>query len=159
MESIGSSLGIDWELIWAGLDWSGPDIRPCLYNRIIVSALVPVPFLWTLGPGFETWILDLQLRTWTWIVAQEHVGHFLDNRSSVMVYLLINKIVATGYKQKYLSNRIYRRDIFNPTVGTFILGNQCVIPIKIFLHDLFCSCSWTHAWFLENIIVWQTILK
>ena len=28
LESIRSSLGIDWELIWAGLDWSGPDIRP-----------------------------------------------------------------------------------------------------------------------------------
>ena len=33
LESIGSSLGIDWELIWAGLDWSGPDIRPSLYTR------------------------------------------------------------------------------------------------------------------------------
>ena len=33
MESIGSSLGIDRELIWAGLDWSGPDIRPGLNNR------------------------------------------------------------------------------------------------------------------------------
>ena len=136
-------------MVKEGHGWSFPITRLTFQVRklwvvggwVIVSALVPVPFLWTLGPGFETWILDLQLRTWTWIVAQEHVGHFLDNRSSVMVYLLINKIVATGYKQKYLSNRIYRRDIFNPTVGTFILGNQCVIPIKIFLHDLFCSCS------------------
>ena len=32
-----------------------------LVCRIIVSALVPVPFLWTLGPGFETWIWDLDL--------------------------------------------------------------------------------------------------
>ena len=31
--SIGSSLGIDLELIWDGLDWSGPDIRPGLDNR------------------------------------------------------------------------------------------------------------------------------
>ena len=31
VESIGSSLGI-----WAGLDWSGPDIRPGLYNRHLI---------------------------------------------------------------------------------------------------------------------------
>ena len=36
LESIGSSLGIDWELIWAGLDWSGPDIRLGLYNRYLI---------------------------------------------------------------------------------------------------------------------------
>ena len=36
LESIGSSLGIDWELIWAGLDWSGPDIRPGVYNRNLI---------------------------------------------------------------------------------------------------------------------------
>ena len=36
LESIRSSLGIDWELIWAGLDWSGPDIRPGLYNRHLI---------------------------------------------------------------------------------------------------------------------------
>ena len=36
LESIGSSLGIDWELIWAGLDWSGPDILPGLYNRHLI---------------------------------------------------------------------------------------------------------------------------
>ena len=36
LESTGSSLGIDWELIWAGLDWSGPDIIPCLYNRHLI---------------------------------------------------------------------------------------------------------------------------
>ena len=29
--------------------------------RIIVSALVPVPFLWTLDFVFGTWILDLDL--------------------------------------------------------------------------------------------------
>ena len=26
LESIGSSLGFEGELIWAGLDWRGPDI-------------------------------------------------------------------------------------------------------------------------------------
>ena len=57
LESIGSSLGIEWELIWA---W----VRvPC---RIKLSAPVPVPFLWTLDfgfgtSGFGTWILDLDL--------------------------------------------------------------------------------------------------
>ena len=32
MESIGSSLGIDCKLIWAGIDWSGPG----LYNRHLI---------------------------------------------------------------------------------------------------------------------------
>ena len=36
LEWIGSSLGIDWELIWAGLDWSGPDVRPGLDNRHLI---------------------------------------------------------------------------------------------------------------------------
>ena len=36
LESIGSSLGIDSELIWAGLEWSGPDIIPGLYNRHLI---------------------------------------------------------------------------------------------------------------------------
>ena len=54
-----------------GFSFSGPDIRPGLDNRhiiieglacrIIVSALVPVPFLWTLDLGFGTWISDLDL--------------------------------------------------------------------------------------------------
>ena len=38
--------------------------------RIIVSAPVPVPFLWTLDfdseLGFRTWIWDLDLGPWTW---------------------------------------------------------------------------------------------
>ena len=38
--------------------------------RIIVSASVPDPFLWTLDLGFGTWIWDLDLgpgfRTWIW---------------------------------------------------------------------------------------------
>ena len=38
--------------------------------RIIVSATVPVPFLWTLDLGFGTWIWDLDLGpglgTWIW---------------------------------------------------------------------------------------------
>ena len=36
--------------------------------RIIVSAPVPVPFLWTLDFGFWTWILDLDFGPgfWTW---------------------------------------------------------------------------------------------
>ena len=38
--------------------------------RIIVSAPVLVPFLWTLDLGFETWIWDLDLGpgfgTWIW---------------------------------------------------------------------------------------------
>ena len=33
LESIGSSLGFEEELIWAGLDWSGPDICVGLINR------------------------------------------------------------------------------------------------------------------------------
>ena len=36
LESIGSSLGIDWELIWSGVEWSGPDIRPGLDNRHLI---------------------------------------------------------------------------------------------------------------------------
>ena len=40
--------------------------------KIIVSAPVPVPFLWTLdfGLGFWTWFLDLDfgLGFWTWIL-------------------------------------------------------------------------------------------
>ena len=36
LDSIGSSLGIDRELIWAGLDWRGPDIRQGLYIRQLI---------------------------------------------------------------------------------------------------------------------------
>ena len=36
MESIGSYLGIDWELIWSGVEWSGPAIRPGLDNRHLI---------------------------------------------------------------------------------------------------------------------------
>ena len=38
LESIGSSLGIDWELIWSGVEWSGPS--NCLDNRhLIIESL------------------------------------------------------------------------------------------------------------------------
>ena len=37
LESIGSSLGIDWELIWSGVEWSGPAIRPGLDNRHLIN--------------------------------------------------------------------------------------------------------------------------
>ena len=36
LESIGSSLGINWELIWSGVEWSGPAIRPGLDNRHLI---------------------------------------------------------------------------------------------------------------------------
>ena len=36
LESIGSSLGIDWEIIWSGVEWSGPAIRPGLDNRHLI---------------------------------------------------------------------------------------------------------------------------
>ena len=36
LESIGSSLGIDWEIIWTGVEWSGPAIRPGLDNRHLI---------------------------------------------------------------------------------------------------------------------------
>ena len=45
------------------MEWSSP-------ARIIVSAPVPVPFLWNLDLGFGTWIWDLDLvlgfGTWIW---------------------------------------------------------------------------------------------
>ena len=37
LESIGSSLGFEGELIWAGLDWRGPDISSGLDNRHIIE--------------------------------------------------------------------------------------------------------------------------
>ena len=36
LESIGSSHGIDWELIWSGVEWSGPGNRPGLNNRHLI---------------------------------------------------------------------------------------------------------------------------
>ena len=36
LESIGSSLEIDWEIIWSGVEWSGPAIRPGLDNRHLI---------------------------------------------------------------------------------------------------------------------------
>ena len=36
LESIGTSLGIDWEIIWSGVEWSGPAIRPGLDNRNLI---------------------------------------------------------------------------------------------------------------------------
>ena len=63
MESIGSSLVFEGELIWAGLGWRGPEISSGLVVacRIIVSAPVPVPFLWTLNLEIGTCIWDLDL--------------------------------------------------------------------------------------------------
>ena len=37
LESIGSSLGIDYELIWSGVEWSGPAIIPGLDNRHLIN--------------------------------------------------------------------------------------------------------------------------
>ena len=36
LESIGSSLGLEGELIRAGLDWRGPDISSGLVNRHLI---------------------------------------------------------------------------------------------------------------------------
>ena len=36
LELIGSSLGFEGELIWARLDWRGPDIRSGLVNRHLI---------------------------------------------------------------------------------------------------------------------------
>ena len=36
LKLIGSSLGIDWEFIWSGVEWSGPAIRPGLDNRHLI---------------------------------------------------------------------------------------------------------------------------
>ena len=36
LASIGSSLGFERELIWAGLDWRGPDISAGLINRHLI---------------------------------------------------------------------------------------------------------------------------
>ena len=36
LESIGSSLGIDLELIWSGVKWRGPAIIPGLDNRHLI---------------------------------------------------------------------------------------------------------------------------
>ena len=36
MESIGSSLGINWELFGSGVEWSGPAIRPSLDNKHLI---------------------------------------------------------------------------------------------------------------------------
>ena len=40
MESIGSSLRFEGELIWAGLDWRGPDIRSGLVNRHLIKVVL-----------------------------------------------------------------------------------------------------------------------
>ena len=57
LESIGSSLGINWELFGSGVEWSGPAIRPGLDNRrlIIEGHRGPLDF------GFGIWDLDLGL--------------------------------------------------------------------------------------------------
>ena len=51
-------------------------------GRIIVSAPVPVPFLWTLDLGFGTWAWDLDLRlgfgTWIWVLDLEDLDFGLD---------------------------------------------------------------------------------
>ena len=36
LESIGSSLGIDRELIWSGVEWSAPAIRPGLDSKHLI---------------------------------------------------------------------------------------------------------------------------
>ena len=36
LETIGSSLGFEGELIWAGVDWRGPDISSGLVNRHLI---------------------------------------------------------------------------------------------------------------------------
>ena len=36
LESIGSSLGFEGELTWAGLNWRGPDISSGLVNRHLI---------------------------------------------------------------------------------------------------------------------------
>ena len=53
LESIGSSLVFEGELIWAGLVWKGPDIRSGLVNRHLI-----IEGHWDLdlAPGFGTWI-------------------------------------------------------------------------------------------------------
>ena len=58
---------LDWHLRWEKLwVWVGGG---CVACRIIVSAPVPVPFLWTLDLGFGTLIWDFDLGLWfgTWI--------------------------------------------------------------------------------------------
>ena len=37
LESIGSSHGFEGELIWAGLDWRGPDISSGLVNKHLIN--------------------------------------------------------------------------------------------------------------------------
>ena len=37
LESIGSSLGFEGELIWTGLDWRGLDISSGLVNRHLIN--------------------------------------------------------------------------------------------------------------------------
>ena len=52
LESVGSSLRFEGELIWAGLDWRGPDISSGLVNRHLISS--------------GLWVLDFRLWTWIW---------------------------------------------------------------------------------------------
>ena len=40
LESIGSGLGFEEELIWAGLDWRGPDISSGLVNRHLIGTQI-----------------------------------------------------------------------------------------------------------------------
>ena len=40
LESIGSGLGFEGELIWAGLDWWGPDISSGLVNRNLIGTQI-----------------------------------------------------------------------------------------------------------------------
>ena len=40
LESIGSGLGFEGELIWAGLDWRGPDISSGLVNRHLIGTQI-----------------------------------------------------------------------------------------------------------------------
>ena len=53
---------------WKVFLWVVGGVGGVVACRIMVSAPVLVPFLWTLDFGFETWIWDsdLGLRSWTW---------------------------------------------------------------------------------------------
>ena len=45
LESIESSLRIDCELIWSGVEWNGPAIRPGLDNRHLFNRQANRPIL------------------------------------------------------------------------------------------------------------------
>ena len=66
--------------------------------RIIVSAQVPFPFLWTLdfeigtwiweldlGPGFGTWIWDLDLGLDLGLTIMEKINYFMVSKSTLVL--------------------------------------------------------------------------